>query len=529
MKSGRRLFPEKYLFFILLLLHLWPVLSVSYFVTHDGPAHLYNSKLINSLLFGHNSIVTGFYRLNPELIPNWTGHGLLSLFIIILKPALAEKLLICLYIVSIAIFFRMLVIKINPKAAVASWLIFPFIMSFPLHGGLFNFCLGVSVLLFILGYWQQHRNSINKKNGIILFILMFVLYMCHLFVFITAIFCILFFILWESLIINKLNPLHPIKNKEMRRKLIYLSAISIFPLILVVLFLAAQSSKSLIVTPDLKEMIKWFCDVRPVIALNYHNEQAFSRPLFYVYIVLFLSAFADRIKKYRKKNSTVPNIHDEWLILSGIMLLLFLFMPDALFSGSISTIRYCLMSYLFLLIYFSANCPKYFLYSGAVASVIISFLLINERSISVKSLSETATDYMSSAEQIKDHSVVMTLDYSDNWMHNNLAAYIGTEKDIVLLDNYEAGLPHFPVQWKENRDPLKIIGDFGTKRRPCLRLSGLKEKTGSNIDYVFITATPTEATDSCTRDILQQVNEHYDMIYKTPKGSGQLYKLRGTD
>lgn len=70
---------ERVGFFLHALVGLLSLVKGDYFPTLDGPAHLYNSHLIQVLLFQENTVVHDFVEFNPELVPNWTGHLLLAI------------------------------------------------------------------------------------------------------------------------------------------------------------------------------------------------------------------------------------------------------------------------------------------------------------------------------------------------------------------------------------------------------------------------------------------------------------------
>ena len=67
---------ENWFFLSVTILNLSPIFIGEFFSTMDGPAHLYNSNLINRLLF--ESKLNDFFIFNQEPIPNWTGHIFLS-------------------------------------------------------------------------------------------------------------------------------------------------------------------------------------------------------------------------------------------------------------------------------------------------------------------------------------------------------------------------------------------------------------------------------------------------------------------
>src|SRR6187549_2575351 len=137
---------EKYFFFSLSIINLIPVLFYKFFPTLDGPAHLYNATIINQLLAG-NEYLEKFFRFNPEPVPNWTGHFLLSCFNLLLPAFIAEKLLLVLYLLGLPFSFRSLIKTIASGNVFISYYIFPFTYSFLFFLGFYNFCVGL-VFLF---------------------------------------------------------------------------------------------------------------------------------------------------------------------------------------------------------------------------------------------------------------------------------------------------------------------------------------------------------------------------------------------
>lgn len=51
---------ETLLFWLLLLAGLFPLMKHSYFVTLDGPAHLYSGEIIRTLLWPHTASSAGY-------------------------------------------------------------------------------------------------------------------------------------------------------------------------------------------------------------------------------------------------------------------------------------------------------------------------------------------------------------------------------------------------------------------------------------------------------------------------------------
>ena len=120
---------EQGFFFIILLLHCLPILLLTPFVTLDGPAHLYNAHLMFEVLFGKTNIIHSFFEFNTFPEPNWTGHFLLMVLQAVLPILWAEKVIIILIFVLMAMGFRKLILTINPASAYLSWMIFHFLFN----------------------------------------------------------------------------------------------------------------------------------------------------------------------------------------------------------------------------------------------------------------------------------------------------------------------------------------------------------------------------------------------------------------
>lgn len=118
---------EYYFFYVFLVINLLPILVFKFFPTVDGPAHLYNSRLIIELL-GQNSLLDNYFIFN-EIAPNWLGHILLSFFQLLFPAYIAEKCLLLIYFIGFPVSFRAF-IKIQPDHNnTLIYLVFPFLIA----------------------------------------------------------------------------------------------------------------------------------------------------------------------------------------------------------------------------------------------------------------------------------------------------------------------------------------------------------------------------------------------------------------
>ncbi|MFN5628769.1 MAG: hypothetical protein ACK48W_05730, partial [Bacteroidota bacterium] len=97
---------ENYIFYFVVIINLIPVLSSKFFPSMDGAAHLYNSNLINHLISNSNSPLHQYFVFNSEILPNWSGHFLLSLLIFISNAFIAEKILLISLLILLPVTFR---------------------------------------------------------------------------------------------------------------------------------------------------------------------------------------------------------------------------------------------------------------------------------------------------------------------------------------------------------------------------------------------------------------------------------------
>ena len=84
---------ERILTTILILAHLVPLWQSKYFLTGDGPCHLYNSRiLLDHVKDADTEFYANFYALNSSPDPNWFTHISLAALLFVFPPWLAEKL-----------------------------------------------------------------------------------------------------------------------------------------------------------------------------------------------------------------------------------------------------------------------------------------------------------------------------------------------------------------------------------------------------------------------------------------------------
>lgn len=148
-------------FAVLLLPVVIAIWCVPWFVTLDGPAHLYNAEIISEALRGQ-SLVRDLYVVHWTPLPNVAGHWLLAALLHVIPAWTADRLMMTLTSVGLAGAALWL------RWRVAGWqgmvLLAPLTVSLALNfmwlWGFYNFLLGAGLFGITLRYWwagREHR------------------------------------------------------------------------------------------------------------------------------------------------------------------------------------------------------------------------------------------------------------------------------------------------------------------------------------------------------------------------------------
>lgn len=94
---------EGLLFAIAALLPLVPIWSVRWYVTQDGPSHVFNARVFHSLLLeGNTSPFAPFYAIRWQAVPSWVSHLAMWLIDLVAPWQVAEKVLLTLCMLATA-------------------------------------------------------------------------------------------------------------------------------------------------------------------------------------------------------------------------------------------------------------------------------------------------------------------------------------------------------------------------------------------------------------------------------------------
>ena len=173
----------KHLFVLLLVLHLLPIWIFAYFPSQDGVSHVYNAKVLKEYAQPENYKMRDAWQLNITIFPNWLSHIMLAAILYVFPPVIAEKVFLSIAVGMIPIaFFYFLdaVHKDREGKFVYAWLGFPFAYNYLLYMGFYNFTLSISFFFFSFGLWWKHKDDMQVKHLVTLYILLLLTYLSHI-------------------------------------------------------------------------------------------------------------------------------------------------------------------------------------------------------------------------------------------------------------------------------------------------------------------------------------------------------------
>ncbi len=500
------------MFGLLLFIHLIPICIGKYFLTVDGPCHLYNSQVLSDILLGkHVDFYETFYQLNDHLNPNWFSHALMSLLLIFLPAFLVEKIVLIAYVLGFAIGFRRLVKLLMPKQWILPYFGFLFIYNSLFLFGFYNFSFSLVWLIWIAVYYLKYENRLGTRQYLILSFLALIQYFTHP---IGLLLSIGILLCWSCLNILKDRT----KGNDIVK--LFLS----FSPSLLLLGLYLNSSQGGVWKNDysFEKLFKMFFQNKVLVSLS-DFEYILAAATGILILLLLMLGFC---KKYKR-----ASLHkaDVFIALSIFCLFMFFFGPKGLAGGGILLPRMHLLVLFFAVLYlaqFDFKKKVEFTVFGILIFLIIGFWSVRiPKHIQVN---KALNEYLSASQFIKPNATVLALSFahagktldgneiaSRQSLFLHAASYLGTEKPLIIFDNYEANTGHFPLNWKEHVNPFKQIGYGIESEPPKADFINYVEKTGQEIEYVLIWGLDQEYQDhENTKEIFKQLELGYQKLHE---------------
>lgn len=537
LKFIRGIFKNKYsetaVFVFLLLANTIPIFSGEYFITLDGPAHLYNAYIIKSLAFNESNIIDQFFMLNEIIVPNWSSHFLLSIFLIWLPSFMAEKLLLFIYLIAFPLAFRGIIMYNSTANRLLSYFAFPLAYSFPFLMGFYNFSIALTLCLITLLYWvRNEEKSFKIWDYILLSLLLTSTFFSHILIFAILIFLLTVRILNEGIKQHYIGNGNSVVFKDGFNKLKFLSISSILPLYLTYRYYSTAVQYSSLKYLSFDELLLGIKNLNPIVTFSIEQE-AHAGTIFFVLAGLFIYIVVTRIYAskmklnfdFRKLISSSFKEPNYWFIMAVIFILLYFTLPNQIGAGGFISIRIGLIFFIFLIFWFSTKYfPKWILVISIVITMYINLKLNQFYIENNLALNQFTADIKSVAEQVPENSIILPITGNDYWILSHLSNYLGTDKPMLILNNYECVTQYFPVVWNESKIPKLIVENSSTKFLDCTYWKSNENGKTKKIEYLIQIGGNYYFTENCVNIIDSSIQINYELVSNNKNCS--LYKLK---
>jgi len=483
---------ERVLFLLTLVFTVSTVWWNDYIMSFDGPVHAYNAGIMSAL--SHDGYLRTFFMLQPLYIPNYLSHFILSHLIPLTNAVVAEKILVSSIVIGWSVSFRALVAVYTKGIPYLSVLIFPLLMNNLLHMGFYNFNLGFVFLNLQAIVVIKAVQTNDKKWWWLMGVISLMLFYSHLMGFVLEL-LVSVLIIW--------------RNKEAKVSQPILFArwlVAVLPgILLTCMFYSQVEVYSFEYDKTITEKLLGWLQGDPMITYNGTVEGWYGTIYAgLLFILLLLSGW-----KYIKK----PQGVSVFLIVSVLLVFCNLLMKDGALSGMF-TMRTMLTGFYFIALTVAIHSQWSRILYIPVACVIfyIVFQVLTLRHNDLKPYQTLIKDVESAAPYIRDHSIVQAIRLTTDAFSANYGAYAVAGKPSILLENYEASIHWFPLNWRGYMKPILMDNDH--------LIDHLK------LEYVLVFGFEKAMLHEHPKRLLDFMSHSMQPVYTSADGYCTLYALK---
>jgi hypothetical protein len=484
---------EMVLLILCIGLALWPVWGNSYYLTGDGPCHLYNARILRDMLLGQDqAYYSEWFTVNPAIEPNWLNHVLLALFQVALPALVAEKLFLTLYILGFGLSFRYLARSIYPANEVWIFLAAPFIFHKVFLLGFFNYSASVVIFFWVVGYWLRHRSDRGWRTKLGLGLRLMLLLLAHPMCYGLALALLGLHWLGESM-----AAFAGADRKARLATQWRVAGGAVLAGLPSVLLLGTYLMRQAIQTvPSQAKTHKLFHDFLELKALVLFQDNEKPWPIILALLIglLFVVGFF----RLRKR----PLQHEGILAMFVLSIYFYFTQPAQVGGFAMVPERMQFFPYLIALCWLvTLPWPAWLLRVVMVAGFAITATLYAVRLPSYAQTNAAVVEFASVQPHMRPHTTVLMLDYApegrlphdgpimskEAYIFMHIAEYLGAMQPHIILNNYEANTKWFPLRWNPARDPYVHLAEGPGFEGwfPTVNFEKFRTATGQDVDYVI--------------------------------------------
>ncbi len=506
---------EKYVFYSTICIGLSMLCCAKYYITGDGPSHVYNAQTCFDILFQKKTtFYTTYYNINKNLSSNWASTTILGLLLKIAPYWLAEKLFQIAYMLLFAFGFRNAIKTISEPNIFLSVLWLPFCFSYVFQLGFYNFVLAMSAFMWYIAYCIKNKKNLHSSTiqGVVAFLLFIITFTHTMLGFVS----ILFF---GILVVEK--TWHEKKiSLTSYKEYFFILLPSLFVLYSYVLHQAKDIGSS---ASSIADKLYYLCSGTFLMSISSSEKY-----IALLYSILIISVAVVAIRSFIKTKFPFLNT---LIVFNAILLIAYIFSPDSVGVGSGIIPRTAMIVSISLIFFVAqATFAIYIKIATLICTLLCNLFLLYIRIPKINTASTVTTECLKPASFIEKNSTVLVL-HMDDWITStsgkvfeidnsmlHATDYIGVQKNknIILLNNYEASYTCFPLSWQKKIEPTYMLKSaMPGSYPPHADLQNYEQLSGVSIDYILLqNKNYTYNTNAPFTTLMHYIDSNYHTIYE---------------
>jgi hypothetical protein len=530
---------------LLVLVAASVLLAVPFLVLHhantiDGPAHVLGSRILGHL--GNEPIVRHYYVVSFTLVPNVLSQLLLAALMVAVSPTWSEKILVAGYVVALPLAVRYAIRSVNPSAGWAALVWLPFVVSFMLLFGFYDFCYAMVGAPIAIGLAIRARGRWTTRRVVGLALVLVATYSAHVVPLVMAVAVIATITAvdtvgeWCRLRTRGRNP-----AREVFRHTVLPPLVAVLPVcVLVVAFVASGGGGGLSAHRRGLEYLIGGLATLTLPTVSYTRGEIVASLLIAGLLLTLAILAARRVLSERPSRLTVG------LAAAFVVCVVVYFAaPDELGTGGYLNDRLSLFPPLLLLLVCTSVplSPRVWRVAGVVG-LVAAVLAAGARLPTQKRYDRLVSEYLTVEQKIPPGSTLVALRYAvfgpplgyerfrqvDPLAHE--ASRVAADRGDVDLRHLEGQFAYYPDRFRS--DLNELAGKYLEVDYPFVPHVDLLEYnrlSGRPVQYVLVVglnaASPKVRRDPATRAVERQLASDYVRVMVTsPTGLVELYRHR---
>ncbi len=525
----------RWAFAAMVLASLAPVWAVGHLPTLDGPAHLYIADVLVRYGGESNTHLHAFFEPHSRIESNYIIYPLLWAFLHVVPAAVAEKLLVTVYVLFFAASAVYLARSVNRADWVTAFLFLPLAFTPLFVLGLYNLSFGIAVFMVYLGFWWRHQGKATIGVFAGYGMLAGLAYLSHL----LALSLI-------GLAVATLSVAWLIRQWSaggegarwpvlVRGFLVRtgVPAATALPLWLVGLIVLGSDDAFKggadglpFAWPSLQRVMMLLIGT----AVTTHGGLERVAGALFILVLLVLAVHRAR---HHPRSLAHP-----LFVLTALLIALYLFLPS---RYVISWIEYRLTPFVLIALVCWLAASGQARPAGesrgarafiAVAAALVILLAAGGRVDRFRQIDALTDDYVSAAAHIEPRSTILALrllppagaGVAAPPTFLQTVGYVAIEADGIDLKNYQLQSGIFPVRYRPDIDPYDHLADDNqfVGAPETIAPSRYRTETGREVDYVLLWGDmATLAPDTV---LARELAAHYQLHYTSPGGLMRVFR-----